>query len=157
MTQEKVTSDSDQDEDTEAAMTKRRKIEHIEICLKEDVQCRVPTMFDDIHFIHNALPEIDKDAIELTTNFLGLRSSAPIVIAAMTGGHPETYDINKRLAEAAEGFEVTPHEELTSAIARDNWKQKFLLCSKKVDIFRPVTIWCRLIYHFKTSFTTGSE
>ncbi|MGY5875135.1 MAG: alpha-hydroxy-acid oxidizing protein, partial [Candidatus Thorarchaeota archaeon] len=106
MTQDKISSDSGQDEGIEADMTKRRKIEHIEICLREDVQCRVPTMFEDIHFIHNALPEIDKDAIDLTTNFLGLRASAPIVIAAMTGGHPETYDINKRLAEAAEELRI---------------------------------------------------
>ena len=90
------------DNDYEALLTKQRKMEHIEICLDEDVQYSIPTMFNDIEFIHNALPEIDKDAIDLTTNFLGLRASAPIVIAGMTGGHPETLAINKRLAQAAE-------------------------------------------------------
>ncbi|MFX1367969.1 MAG: type 2 isopentenyl-diphosphate Delta-isomerase [Promethearchaeota archaeon] len=83
-------------------MTKRRKIEHIEICLDEDVQCQRSSMFEHISFIHNALPEIDKDKIDLTTNFLGLRADAPIVIAAMTGGHPRTLIINERLAKAAE-------------------------------------------------------
>jgi isopentenyl-diphosphate delta-isomerase len=86
--------------------TKRRKLEHIEICLQEDVQCRASSMFDDIHLIHDALPEIDKDTIDLTTNLLGLRASAPIVIAAMTGGHPDTYEVNRRLAEAAEELKL---------------------------------------------------
>ncbi|MHA1904636.1 MAG: type 2 isopentenyl-diphosphate Delta-isomerase [Candidatus Thorarchaeota archaeon] len=94
------------EEETEAELTRRRKIEHIDICLQEDVQCRTSTMFEDLTFVHNALPEIDKDSIDLTTNFLGLRAAAPLVIAAMTGGHPATYDINKRLALAAEEMRV---------------------------------------------------
>lgn len=93
--------DSEYDE-TEASMTRRRKIEHIEICLEEDVQCRRSTMFEDIDFVHNALPDIDKNKIDLTSNFFGLRASAPLVIAAMTGGHPKTLIINERLATAAE-------------------------------------------------------
>ncbi|RDE17672.1 MAG: type 2 isopentenyl-diphosphate Delta-isomerase [Candidatus Thorarchaeota archaeon] len=90
---------------TESA-TKRRKLEHIEICLQEDVQTKSSTMFEDMHFIHNALPGIDKSSIDLTTNFLGFRASAPLVIAAMTGGHPDAYDINRRLAEAAEELKI---------------------------------------------------
>ncbi|TFG10260.1 type 2 isopentenyl-diphosphate Delta-isomerase [Candidatus Thorarchaeota archaeon] len=90
----------------EAAQTRRRKIEHIEICLQEDVQCKKSTMFEHIGFIHNALPEIDKNDIDLTTNFFGLRADAPLVIAAMTGGHPDTLEINKRLAEAAEEMRI---------------------------------------------------
>lgn len=87
---------------TEASLTKRRKIEHIEICLEEDVQCRKTTMFEDIEFVHNALPEIDMEKINLTSIFFGLRANAPLVIAAMTGGHPRTLSINEKLAIAAE-------------------------------------------------------
>ena len=93
---------SSEDDSSEASMTRRRKIEHIEICLDEEVQCQRPTMFDDIEFVHNALPEIDKDNIDLTTNFFGLRAGAPLIIAAMTGGHPKTKDVNMKLASAAE-------------------------------------------------------
>jgi isopentenyl-diphosphate delta-isomerase len=95
-----------EDEMSESSMTRRRKIEHIEICLDEDVQYRRSTMFEHINLVHNALPEIDKDKIDLTTNFLGLRAHAPLVIAAMTGGHPKTYDINKKLAGAAEELRI---------------------------------------------------
>jgi isopentenyl-diphosphate delta-isomerase len=94
------------DDASEASMTKRRKIEHIEICLDEEVQCQRSTMFEDIDFIHNALPEMDKDKIDLATNFFGLRSAAPLVIAAMTGGHPKTRSINQRLASAAEALGI---------------------------------------------------
>jgi isopentenyl-diphosphate delta-isomerase len=63
-------------------------------------------MLEDVKLVHNALPEINKDAIDLTVNFLGLHASAPIVIAAMTGGHPDTLEINRRLAEAAEELRI---------------------------------------------------
>ena len=90
----------------EAEQTRRRKLEHIEICLREDVQCRRSPMFEHVHLIHKALPEVDRDSIDLTVNFLGLRASAPLVIAAMTGGHPDTMEINRRLAEAAEELRI---------------------------------------------------
>ncbi len=106
MSRESSESNPGTDEIVEAVLTRRRKIEHIEICLQENVQCNKSTMFDDISFIHNAMPEIDKDAIDLNTNFLGLRANAPIAIAAMTGGHPDTTDINRRLAEAAEELRI---------------------------------------------------
>ncbi|MFW9770255.1 MAG: type 2 isopentenyl-diphosphate Delta-isomerase [Candidatus Thorarchaeota archaeon] len=93
---------SSEDESSESSLTRRRKIEHIEICLDEDVQCQRSAMFEDIDFVHNALPEIDKDSIDLTTNFFGLRAGAPLIIAAMTGGHPQTLNVNQKLASAAE-------------------------------------------------------
>ncbi len=106
MSRDASSNDAGSDELEEAVQTRRRKIEHIEICLQENVQCNQSTMFEDIRLIHNALPEIDKDEIDLTTNFLGLRADAPIAIAAMTGGHPDTLDINRRLAEAAEELRI---------------------------------------------------
>lgn len=86
----------------EARATRKRKLEHIEICLEKDVQYARSTLLEDVSFIHNAVPEINKADIDLTIDFIGVEAAAPIVIAAMTGGHPDTYDINKRLAEAAE-------------------------------------------------------
>ncbi len=103
MVEGRLSADSNLDDDaSEASMTRRRKIEHIEICLDEDVQCQRTTMFEDIEFVHNALPEIDRDLIDLTTNFFGLRAGAPLIIAAMTGGHPQTKSVNMKLASAAE-------------------------------------------------------
>lgn len=106
MSKGKTSELSDSDLLEESVQTKRRKIEHIEICLQENVQCNRSTLLEDVNFIHNALPEIDKDKIDLTINFLGLRADAPLVIAGMTGGHPDTTSINQKLAEAAEAMHI---------------------------------------------------
>jgi isopentenyl-diphosphate delta-isomerase len=54
--------------------------------------------------VHAALPECDLDAIRPETRFLGARLEAPLFIAAMTGGHPATTEVNRRLARVAEKF-----------------------------------------------------
>ncbi|RLF12628.1 MAG: type 2 isopentenyl-diphosphate Delta-isomerase [Thermoprotei archaeon] len=79
-----------------------RKIEHIEICCKEDVEMRVNTSgFEDVWLVHRAIPEVELDDIELQTNFLGFRLDAPLLISAMTGGHPKVKEINEVLAKVA--------------------------------------------------------
>jgi isopentenyl-diphosphate delta-isomerase len=55
-----------------------------------------------VHLLHNALPEVDRDAIDLSIDFLGKRLSAPLVIAGMTGGHRMAHEVNAVLARAAE-------------------------------------------------------
>ncbi len=80
--------------------TSSRKLDHIRICLEKPVEsdCRP---FDDLVLIHKALPEIDEADIDTTCRFLGKRLLAPLVISAMTGGHPGVKEINVHLAEAA--------------------------------------------------------
>jgi isopentenyl-diphosphate delta-isomerase len=53
-------------------------------------------------FVHQALPEIDLDAVDTSTTFLGRRVSAPIVVSCMTGGFQGGGALNRRLAEAAQ-------------------------------------------------------
>jgi len=76
-------------------------LEHLRICLEEDVESNY-TGFEDVSFIHHALPEIDFDEINIKVEFLGKKLSAPFLIASMTGGHPETKEINKKLAIAVQ-------------------------------------------------------
>jgi len=81
-----------------------RKFEHIEHCLKRNVQAHVSNGFEDVHFVHMSLPEIDKDEIDLSVEFLGRRFDYPIFIAGMTGGTRGSElagRINKTLARAA--------------------------------------------------------
>ncbi len=82
--------------------TSQRKIEHLQLCAGAPVESHLSSGFDDVHLIHCALPEIDRDEIDTATELFGKRLSAPILIASMTGGHPETYAINEALALAAE-------------------------------------------------------
>lgn len=88
--------------------TSVRKIEHLNLCVKKDVEARKSntglrmTGFDDIELVHNCLPEMNKDSIDMETVFLGRKLAAPLLIASMTGGHPDTKAANAALAGAAE-------------------------------------------------------
>ncbi|MFB3766330.1 MAG: type 2 isopentenyl-diphosphate Delta-isomerase [Methanotrichaceae archaeon] len=81
--------------------TSKRKMDHIRICLEKDVESRYRP-FDDIVLIHKALPEISESEINTSCSFLGKRINAPIIISAMTGGHPDTKELNLNLATAAQ-------------------------------------------------------
>ena len=80
--------------------TSSRKLDHIRICLEKPVEAQ-SRPFEDLSLVHRALPEIDEADIDTSCRFLGKKLKAPLIISAMTGGHPETKDINVRLAEAA--------------------------------------------------------
>jgi len=83
--------------------TEGRKSDHIQICLKEDVQSRyVTTGFEDIYFVHKALPEIERSKINLSTTVFGHRFSAPLIVEAMTGGTAKAAKINAAIASAVE-------------------------------------------------------
>ena len=86
-----------------AKETRKRKEDHIRISLNRDVQARrVTTGFEDIHFIHKALPEIDKQKIDLSITVFNHRFTAPLIVGAITGGTPEATKINATIAEAVE-------------------------------------------------------
>jgi isopentenyl-diphosphate delta-isomerase len=52
--------------------------------------------------IHRALPEVDATQVDTRCQFLKKELSAPVMICGMTGGHPDTKDINANLALAAQ-------------------------------------------------------
>jgi len=78
-----------------------RKIEHLKIPIEHDVQ-HSKNYFKYIKLIHHSLPEINFDEIDLSIQFFKKKVVAPICIAAITGGHSISKDINKILASAAE-------------------------------------------------------
>ena len=77
-----------------------RKVEHIDICLNEDVNAS-NNYWDDVQIVHNALPEIDLGNIDCSIDIFGKRLAAPIIISAITGGFEGAEMINKNLAQAA--------------------------------------------------------
>ncbi len=87
-------------EAAQAAETERRKAEHLRIPLEKDVQS-IPSPWDAIRLRHNAVPEIDRSEVDLTTKFLGKKLKAPIQITGMTGGAQKAKEFNDRLAAAA--------------------------------------------------------
>jgi isopentenyl-diphosphate delta-isomerase len=85
--------------------TESRKDEHVKISLEEDVAAH-HNYWDDVKLIHNALPEINEEEVDLSTSLFGKTIGAPFVISAMTGGYNKSKKINENLAIAAEKFQV---------------------------------------------------
>jgi len=122
--------------------TRKRKADHIRISLNHNVQARkVTTGFEDTHLIHNALPEIDKQDIDLSTTVFNHKFSAPLIVGAITGGTSEAAKINAAIAEAVEelglGMGVGSQRvaiedktlEKTFAIARKKAPTAFLIAN----------------------------
>lgn len=83
--------------------TQQRKKEHLELCLDtEKVSSSTGTGFEAYRFVHNALPELDIDEIDVSTTFLGKPLKAPIMISSMTGGFDIARKVNRNLASAAQ-------------------------------------------------------
>lgn len=83
--------------------TQQRKKEHLELCLDTPgVTGPSGTGFDRYSFVHNALPEVDIDEIDLGTSFLGKNLKAPLLISSMTGGFDLARKVNRNLAVAAQ-------------------------------------------------------
>jgi len=81
----------------------KRKADHIQICLDENVQARRKTTgFEDVTFVHRALPEIERDKINLQTTLFNHKFSAPLIVEAMTGGTQKSEKINANIAKAVE-------------------------------------------------------
>lgn len=84
----------------DTSQTADRKDDHIRIIEEEDVETG-GSGFRDIQLVHEALPEIHREEIDTSIDFLGSELAAPIVIESMTGGHPNTTKLNRALAAAA--------------------------------------------------------
>lgn len=134
--------DPSSDSASDIEIIKQRKKDGIDIPLHKNVQARTTsTYLEHVKLVHNALPEIDYDSIDLSTTFLSRRFSAPLIIDSMTGGTDEATVINGRLGELAEkyGFGMglgsqragLKSEELAStyAIARKNAPNAFLIAN----------------------------
>jgi len=80
----------------------QRKADHIKINLEQDVRSILTNGLERYHFVHQALPELDLEAVDTTLSLFGKQLNAPILISAMTGGTEEAKMINRRLAEAAQ-------------------------------------------------------
>ena len=85
--------------------TESRKDEHVQVSIEENVSSD-HNYWDDIKLVHNALPEIDKKDIALSTKLFNKTLGAPIIIASMTGGYTKAKKINENLAIAAEKYQL---------------------------------------------------
>ncbi|MBE1546887.1 isopentenyl-diphosphate delta-isomerase [Mycobacterium sp. OAS707] len=80
-----------------------RKQRHIDVCLSDAVDYQtVTTGLERYRLPYNALTQTDLGSVDLSTNFLGARLRAPVLIGAMTGGAELSATINRNLGAAAQ-------------------------------------------------------
>ena len=120
---------------------KQRKIEHVNIALGQDISAAQSANWNDVQFVHQALPEVDLDEIDTTVSFLGHRLRYPIFISSLTGGHDDVTSINRNLARAAEHYGlalgvgsqragiVNPEVINSYAITREQAPKTFLIAN----------------------------
>ncbi len=85
--------------------TVNRKNEHIHIALEKDISSHY-NFWEDVKLVHNALPELNKEEVDLKKELFGKNLNAPVIIAGMTGGYNKAKSINENLAKAAEKFQI---------------------------------------------------
>lgn len=87
--------------------TSKRKKEHLELSIKENVAFRKKTTgFEYYDFIHDAITEVELDKISFQTKFFKEKINYPFIISCMTGGTEESENINAQLAIAAEELKI---------------------------------------------------
>jgi len=109
----------------------RRKLEHLRIVAEENVVHSGSTLLNDIHLLHRALPELDLEEIDSSTEFFGKRLRAPLMITSMTGGAQIAREMNRALAQVASQHGIAfavgsqrvifRHPEMEADFAVRNW------------------------------------
>ncbi|MGE0867612.1 MAG: type 2 isopentenyl-diphosphate Delta-isomerase [Kofleriaceae bacterium] len=84
----------------------KRKADHLELAASGRTEFAKSTLLEHVHLIHQALPELALDEIDLTTELVGKQLRAPLVITGMTGGTGEAATVNRDLARAAQAAGV---------------------------------------------------
>src|SRR2546428_4934228 len=75
--------------------------------MQQDVQFRTTkTGFDDVELVHNAIPAIIRDDVDLSVRLFDHELSAPLVIESMTGGTAAAARLNEILGQAAQELKI---------------------------------------------------
>jgi isopentenyl-diphosphate delta-isomerase len=81
-----------------------RKDAHLALCAERDVEHHRSTLLEQVHLLHDSLPELSISEVDLSGEFFGRRLQAPIVISGMSGGTQNGRELNRAMAAAAQKF-----------------------------------------------------
>lgn len=85
----------------------RRKLDHVRLAVAHKESSAAQRLglpapgWDEVHLVHQSLPERNFAEIDLQTSIAGLSLAVPVLINAMTGGAPGVGVINRDLATVA--------------------------------------------------------
>lgn len=106
----------------------KRKQDHIQLALLPANQALESNAFDAFHLLHEALPDLNFEDIDLSSVCLGQAVAKPFFVSSMTAGHEQAPTINRHLmyACAKSGWPMgvgSQRRELFDDKAADEWRQ----------------------------------
>jgi isopentenyl-diphosphate delta-isomerase len=104
----------------------QRKADHITLALMQQNQASEANELDALQLVHEALPDFDFKAVDISTTRLGLKVDKPFIVSSMTAGHSEAEKLNRRLMAACSktGWAMgvgSQRRELTDKQASAEW------------------------------------
>lgn len=87
-------------------MLESRKSDHIQINIEKEVGSLLTTGLENYHFLHQALPELDLVNVDTSAKLFNRSLKLPLLISSMTGGTAQAFEINRRLAIAAQETKI---------------------------------------------------
>jgi isopentenyl-diphosphate Delta-isomerase len=110
------------------SVTSKRKKEHLELCLKDEVAFKDKSNgFDNYEFEHYAITEVEIDKINFRSKIFKKKINFPFIISCMTGGTSEAENINAMLAESANELNIplgvgSQRQALENSVYHDTYK-----------------------------------
>lgn len=105
----------------------KRKQDHIDLALMQVNQTHELNTFDRVNLVHEALPDVDFNSIDISGVRFGQMVPTPFIVSSMTAGHRDAININYNLiaACAENGWAMgvgSQRRELTDSQAAHEWQ-----------------------------------
>lgn len=105
----------------------KRKQDHIQLALMAENQSSESNPFDNFSLIHEALPDLDFEDVDIRSLRFGRQTPTPFIVSSMTAGHVDADRINRHLTSAcaSKGWAMgvgSQRRELSDKKAAFAWK-----------------------------------